>query len=621
MQKRHYIIFFLVLMMLFQMVNTDNITFAQGQIKLTAGLGTYPIRPGEPFDIVYNITNSTDRAISVNIYQELYSSDNRPVPGSSITISSSELIQPRKHQSISSAGDYDAIDGYVKYSVEYAEEGQNEWKKLGEGTINIVNMDLSVSYKVNAPGKVKKNDEVQYTAVVESDSNVAISDIIVIDSQMGELGRISRLEPGDGKTLTKYFRPQATTESYLILRYKDPMGVRGEITQEFPNAKVKVQVQEQEPVYSLELSGSVDKSFITSEEEVTIKLRIKNSGNVALNNVQCTDWNGNVFFEIVSLAPGQETTAEYKARVSPDKEYKIICSGTPEDGAEKVNAAYNIMIKKAEANIDIKREFEPQEIAPGDTVTLNYTIINSGNVTLVNGVVEEPELGNVSSFDKLEPGEEKTFSVQAEMDEDGIISKTVVTAKDPDTGETYRFEADELLIPVAGGGQNAHLSIDVTFDPPSLEEAGAVEVICTVINDGDIELNNIEVFIKERDIPMGSVLTLSPGQEETFRLPQLGVEETESFTIVVKAEDQEGNDYEFTSEPFEIVVGLEGLDDEEDAGSRGRVAVLRTILIVIILLIILTAGALLYVLRDSIPFFQKFRKRRTLKNKAPSSRS
>ena len=63
----------------------------------------------------------------------------------------------------------------------------------------------------------------------------------------------------------------------------------------------------------------------------------------------------------------------------------------------------------------------------------------------------------------------KHSPVQAEMDEDGIISKTVVTAKDPDTGETYRFEADELLIPVAGGGQNVHLSIDVTFDPPALK--------------------------------------------------------------------------------------------------------------------------------------------------------
>ena len=28
--------------------------------------------------------------------------------------------------------------------------------KVGRGTINIVNMDLSVSYKVNAPGKVKR---------------------------------------------------------------------------------------------------------------------------------------------------------------------------------------------------------------------------------------------------------------------------------------------------------------------------------------------------------------------------------------------------------------------------------------------------------------------------------
>jgi uncharacterized membrane protein len=53
-----------------------------------------------------------------------------------------------------------------------------------------------------------------------------------------------------------------------------------------PNTKVKVEVQEQEPVYSLEMTGSVDKSHISSEEEVAIRLQIKNTGNVALN--QCT---------------------------------------------------------------------------------------------------------------------------------------------------------------------------------------------------------------------------------------------------------------------------------------------------------------------------------------------
>ena len=57
------------------------------------------------------------------------------------------------------------------------------------------------------------------------------------------------------------------------------------------------------------------------------------------------------------------------------------------------------------------------------------------------------------------------------MDEDGIVSKTVVTAKDESTGESYRFETDEWFIPAVGSGRNPHLSIDVTFDHPSPEEA------------------------------------------------------------------------------------------------------------------------------------------------------
>ena len=67
MQKRHYIIFFLVLMMLFQMVNTDNITFAQSQIKLTAGLGTYPIRPGNRL-ILFIILPTLLTGLLVSIY-------------------------------------------------------------------------------------------------------------------------------------------------------------------------------------------------------------------------------------------------------------------------------------------------------------------------------------------------------------------------------------------------------------------------------------------------------------------------------------------------------------------------------------------------------------------------
>ncbi len=613
MRKKTWVVLSLVLMLILQMLNFNTEVRAENQVKLSSRVDVFSTDTGYRFQVIYNINNLTDKDISrVRVTEQLLDANKQPVGSSHVTVMEKSVPAG---ESISFAGEeQNAIIGYIRYSVEYQVQGEDQWISLYQGEESLININITVNYKANVSGKVKKNEEVQYTAVVESASNVALLDVVLIDSKLGEIGRIPVLGPGDKKTLTRYFKLQGTTESHAILQYMDPTGERDEIVQELPNTKVKVEVQEQEPVYSLEMTGSVDKSHISSDEEVAIRLQIKNTGNVALNNVQCSDWNGNVFFEIVQLLPGQETKAEYKARISPDKEYKIVCSGTPEDGAQKVTATYNFTVKKAQANVEIIRDFEPEEAAPGDIVTLNYTIKNTGNIALVDVVVDEPELGNVASFDKLAPGEEKTFTVQEEMDEDGIVSKTVVTAKDESTGESYRFEADEWFIPAVGSGRNPHLSIDVTFDPPSLEEAGSVKVTCVIKNDGDVVLSNLEVFIKERNIPMGSVLTLSPGQEETFTLSHLGVEETETFTVLVKAEDPEGNALEFTSQPFEITVGLQE-SQEGGRDSEGKITLLKTVLIVVIFLIVLIAGALLYIVRDSLPFF---RKRKTLKPKAPS---
>ncbi len=614
MRKKTWVVLSLVLMLILQMLNFNTEVRAENQVKLSSRVDVFSTDTGYRFQVIYNINNLTDKDISrVRVTEQLLDANKQPVGSSHVTVMEKSVPAG---ESISFAGEeQNAIIGYIRYSVEYQVQGEDQWISLYQGEESLININITVNYKANVSGKVKKNEEVQYTAVVESASNVALLDVVLIDSKLGEIGRIPVLGPGDKKTLTRYFKLQGTTESHAILQYMDPTGERDEIVQELPNTKVKVEVQEQEPVYSLEMTGSVDKSHISSDEEVAIRLQIKNTGNVALNNVQCTDWNGNVFFEIVKLLPGQETTAEYKARISPDKEYKIVCSGTPEDGAQKVNAAYNLTVKKAQANIEITRSYEPEEAAPGDTVTINYTVKNTGNVTLVDIAVDEPEFGNVASFDKLKPGEEKAFSVQREMDEDGIVSKTVVTAKDENSGESYRFEAEELVISAVDDDRNARLSIDVTVNPPGLEKAGAVEVTCIIKNDGDIVLNNIEVFIRERNISMGSVLALSPGQEETFTLSHLGVEETETFTVLVKAEDQEGNNYEFTSLPFEVTVGLQEEEEEEYTGRNGRAAVLRTVLIVVLFLIVLTAGVLFYILRDSLPFF---RKRKAVRRKAHS---
>lgn len=614
MPKKLWSIFSIIIIsaMVFQMASVDTVALAQGKVTMSVRLNPSVVQPGEPFEIIYNITNSTDKPVKVRIREELYNH----VTNEKETTMLERNIAPGAKQEISGADEgegYKAIDGYVTYLVEYQVEGQNEWIVLGEGVFNIFNRGFNVSYSASA-SRVKRGDEVEYAAVVESTSNVVLMDIMIMDSQLGELGRISKLQPGEKKTVKRKFKLQDTTESYLILKYKDPLAGRGDVLQEFPDARVKVDVEKSQPVYSLEVEGSVDKQRITSAQEVTFTLKVKNTGNVVLQNIQCADWNGNVFYEIVQLLPGQETTATYKATIDSPGKYTITCSGRPEDGAEKVQDHYTVEISKVEARVEIERKFEPQKVAPGDTVTLTYIIRNTGQVTLKDVSVDEPELGNIASFDSLKPDEEKVVSVEKEMDEDGIISKTVLTAKEELTGAPYRYEAEELVIPAEISEKAAHVSIDVEVNPSSLEKAGTVQVKCTIKNDGGVALKNIEVFIedlvKERNIGMGSMLALNSGEEQTFSLSHLSVEQTSSFVVVVKAEDEEGNDLEFRSQPFEVAVGV--TDEEQNRTDTGKVTLLKVALMVVIFLIILTAGTLIYLVRDSLPFF---RRRRSLKHR------
>src|SRR5690606_18678188 len=70
-----------------------------------------------------------------------------------------------------------AINGYIRYVVEYQMQDEDQWISLDEGEEVIINVGFKVNYKANVSGKVKKDEEVQYTAVVESTSNVPLLDV------------------------------------------------------------------------------------------------------------------------------------------------------------------------------------------------------------------------------------------------------------------------------------------------------------------------------------------------------------------------------------------------------------------------------------------------------------
>ena len=117
------------------------------------------------------------------------------------------------------------------------------------------------------------------------------------------------------------------------------------------------------------------------------------------------------------------------------------------------------------------------------------------------------------------------------------------------------------------------MTIRLASEPESLSEPGNIDLVCTVINEGDVKIDNIELILNERSLYIGSILTLEPGDQETLTLPGLSIEEDTSFTVTAKGITYDGQEVEFTSESYEIKIGEE--IPEEDKTENPKLSFLK----------------------------------------------
>lgn len=584
----------------------NSTSIAQGEVTSSEELvgdgvnkidGKYYVPPQSDFMINYTINNGRDiniTQIKVNetliggdrdrVPETIFQPDKPIVPGQSNTFSG-EKFKAEK-----------GVTSYtLKYTIEYMEEGSNHWipLKSGQQEISILSTDIKVIYKASTGGPITPGQEVTYTAELQSVATVPIENILVEDSVHGEIGVIPVLNPGDKATVSKAFKLDKTTKSYPILTFDNPLDYNRR-TVHAENAFLEVVVEEQQVEKPLVIQGQVNKTRIAPNEQVDFSLSVINKGNRALTNVKLVDWTGKEVLYKDALAPGKEATVIYTARVEPGVEYTFKATAVEEGTGRNVQDTYTANFTGIEAEIQIINRVTPEEIAVGDVVTIEYVLKNTGKVTMVDIVVEEPEFGEVASFTELKPGQEETFSIERIIEHD-TSSHPRVYAKDKETGHSYEFHGDFIEILINTVEAHPLLTIRLASEPEVLSEPGNVDLICTVINEGDIKIDNIELILNERSLYIGSILTLEPDDQETLTLPGLSIEEDTSFTVTAKGITYDGQEVEFTSEPYEIKIGEE---IPEEKAENPKLSFLKRLLGVVIALAIATAGGMVYLIRD-----------------------
>ena len=562
------------------------------------------VPPMGVFNVVYKVQNNSSKKITIVEAVENLKGSNEDFP---IELNGGVEVRPGDSASFPGKnfdGELANNPNVVKCRVHYLEQGDDQEveEAVGQASVNVMDTSMNVVYTSPLQGPVFKGEQAALKVEVESRANITLYNLVVIDSDLGKtLGNIDVLAPGQIQTIEPTVPLEKSTKGNISIEYDDPLG--GEKLQSHFDTDLEIEVKQEAPVSSLTITGKPDKNLIPGpgQESVTFELKIKNTGNTVLKHLECLDWEGKVFYTYEQLLPGEEIPATYTGNVKPDTPYALSAQARVEDTTQQIQSSYAIQLKKLNPQVEIERTVVPESVKAGEPFTLEYVIRNTGNVDLVDVVIEEPDFGEIDSFDKIAAGQEVESSKELTIDEDAV-SRTILKAKDAETDGDYSYEASELEIPIGGGGSEQKLSVELTSDKNFLNKPGTVEMECVIENTGKEPLYNMILTLMEREMAIDNLSVLEPGEKKTIKVTPFRVEETEAFLVEVNGLDADGEKFTVKSEPLTIEVGKGGLS--------GKDTLLRVVLIVIILLCVLVIGALVYMIKGSGKFRFPFRRKR-----------
>lgn len=256
---------------------------------------------------------------------------------------------------------------------------------------------------------------------VRNDGSLPVTDITVRDGLLGKIGGVDRLDPGEKKTFSASVKITETCTSAPSISYKYAGIGHTRYCSEKTIYLAKVDVSAQ---------IEADKTNVSPGEYVTLRLRIKNEGNVNLYSLRIQEpMLGEIGSTARSLAPGEDFVVTRTVQMKSTAAFHFKVSGSSDTGeafgmeAEEIG----IIVTPAAAQIEmeLKAQADREQLDVPGEVAFSLRLNNRCMLELRDVVLSEDSLGEIRRLEFVPAGEMPPITYSCYVAESG----------------TYRFKA------------------------------------------------------------------------------------------------------------------------------------------------------------------------------------
>ncbi len=295
---------------------------------------------------------------------------------------------------------------------------------------------------------------------------------------------------------------------------------------------------------------SYSPTSLVSGGDVTLDIVITNSGD-EIQNVKLKI-AGSTVADYGTMATGASENYKNAYNVSTENlDNDIVGELTYSFNGQQRSKKSSFKVAKKAATVSVSTavKADSTEVASGSKVKITFAIENKGNVKIENAKITASELnkGNpVSSAFSVEAGDSKVITYTATINETTLIEPILTYTAD---GQSYTKNMETLTINVDEVAMTVLASVSNAY-PEADEE---INFTISMSNNGNVDMQNLVLSSSNGEIiPLSSTRLPAEGTlEATYSIL---LEESGSFSFTLTAEDEDGEEYTYTSNLIDIVV-------------------------------------------------------------------